>query len=113
VNEAELGRYIEQKREDLGLTKAAAARAAGVSRSTWHEIEAGRRLNILAETLHKFDRALGLDHDHLRRKLNPPPEPDGESDDPRWTLVKLVMAMSADDAARWAEAMRRFGWGAP
>jgi hypothetical protein len=56
---------------------------------------------------------LGLDHDHLRRKLNPPPEPDGESDDPRWTLVKLVMAMSADDAARWAEAMRRFGWGAP
>jgi transcriptional regulator with XRE-family HTH domain len=66
-----LGEIIEQRRLELGLTKSEAARLAGVSRGTWHEVEAGRRTNMLADTLNLFDKALGWERGTLRRRSRP------------------------------------------
>jgi len=62
-----LGEIIEERRLELGLTKSEAARRAGVSRGTWHEIESGRRAQMLAGTLALFDSALSLERGTLRR----------------------------------------------
>jgi DNA-binding XRE family transcriptional regulator len=52
-----IGQIVEQRRLDLGLTKAAAARRAGVSRGTWHELESGHRPNMQPDTMHQIDVA--------------------------------------------------------
>jgi len=44
----------------MDLTKTEAARRAGVSRRTWHEIEEGQRATSSAETLAQFDQVLGF-----------------------------------------------------
>lgn len=62
-----LGEIIKERRLELGLTKSEAARRAGVSRGTWHEIEADRRAQMLAGTLALFDSALSLERGTLRR----------------------------------------------
>jgi len=62
-----LGGIIEDRREELGLTKAQAARIAGLSRSTWHEVETGQRTQTLADTLNLFDKALRYPRGTLRR----------------------------------------------
>jgi transcriptional regulator with XRE-family HTH domain len=66
-----LGAIIEQRRLELGLTKSEAARLAGVSRGTWHEVEAGRRSNMLANTLNLFDKALGWERGRLHELTRP------------------------------------------
>lgn len=42
MNPEALGAFIEERRLYLNLTKSEAAHRAGLSRRTWHEIEAGR-----------------------------------------------------------------------
>ena len=66
-----LGEIIEARRLELGLTKSAAARLAGVSRGTWHEVEGDKRTNMLADTLNLFDVALRWDRGTLRRISRP------------------------------------------
>jgi transcriptional regulator with XRE-family HTH domain len=44
----------------LDITKSEAARRAGVSRRTWHEVEEGLRAHSTAVTLAQFDQALQL-----------------------------------------------------
>lgn len=51
---------IRERRIGLDLTKAEAARRAGVSRRTWHEIEDGLRATSSAETLAQIDQVLGF-----------------------------------------------------
>jgi Helix-turn-helix domain len=58
VTEPTLGRIIEDRRLQLALTKSAAARAAGLSRSSWHEIESDQRQALQPETFMSIDRAL-------------------------------------------------------
>src|SRR5438045_2192193 len=67
TSQASLGAIIEERREQLGLTKSEAARLAGVSRGTWHAVETGQRTNMLADTLNLFDKALKLERGTLRR----------------------------------------------
>jgi transcriptional regulator with XRE-family HTH domain len=76
-----LGQYIRDRRVALDLTKSEAARRAGVSRRTWHEVEEGQRETSMAVTLNQFDQALQL---------------------PEGTLY----AMTARSASRQAEALR-------
>lgn len=56
----ELGRYIAQRRIALDLSKSEAAKRAGVSRRTWHEVEEAQRGSSTALTLAQFDQALQL-----------------------------------------------------
>lgn len=67
LNHPSLSEMIEERRLQLGLTKSQAARLAGVSRGTWHEVESGKRTNMLADTLNLFDKALGYERGHLRK----------------------------------------------
>lgn len=110
VNQPSLGELIEQKRESLGLTKSEAARLAGVSRGTWHEVESGKRTNMLANTLNLFDKALGYERGTLRRLSRGDPRPTetppttvflAHSADPddvlRMQLIRYVMTMTSDD----------------
>src|SRR4029453_2636957 len=60
-----IGDEIREARVRLDMTKAEAARRAGVSRRTWHEIEEGTRVASSAETLALFDQVLGFDDGHL------------------------------------------------
>lgn len=55
-----IGLMVRERRIALDLTKAEAARRAGVSRRTWHEIEDGQRATSSAETLAQIDQVLDL-----------------------------------------------------
>jgi transcriptional regulator with XRE-family HTH domain len=55
---AAIGEFIHRRRLALDITKSEAARRAGVSRRTWHEIEEGQRSMSSAETLALLDQAL-------------------------------------------------------
>lgn len=55
-----LAEYIHRRRVELDLTKAEAARRAGLSRRTWHLVETGERTDSTAVTLSQFDQALQL-----------------------------------------------------
>jgi transcriptional regulator with XRE-family HTH domain len=53
-----LGSTMRERRKQLGLNISAAARVAGLSRGTWHEIETGRRTNPDPATHLRIDKAL-------------------------------------------------------
>ncbi len=92
VNGAEggsLAEYIRRRRVELDLTKAEAARRAGVSRRTWHEVEAGDRTTSTAVTLAQFDQALQL--------------PEGTL----WRLTASSTVQAAEDLKRRAIALVR------
>lgn len=55
-----IGETIRDARLTKDLSKSEAARRAGVSRRTWHEIEEGTRPASSAETLVLFDQVLGF-----------------------------------------------------
>ena len=63
---------IKKRRQTLGLTLTEAAIAAGWNdkgRTTWHDIEVGRRQNIALETLAGMAKALKCSiHDLLVKK---------------------------------------------
>lgn len=54
----ELGEVIRNRREQLKLSQVAAAKRAGISRSTWIELEAGVRPEPQSSTLDRIDTAL-------------------------------------------------------
>ena len=70
----EIGAMIRRARLAKDMTKADAARAAGVSRRTWHEIEEGQRVGTTARTLACFDQALGFDEGTLWALTSRPAE---------------------------------------
>jgi DNA-binding XRE family transcriptional regulator len=84
-----LATYIRRRRIELDITKAEAARRAGVSRRTWHEVEAGDRTTSTAVTLAQFDQALQL--------------PEGTL----WRLTASSTLQAADDLKRRAVALVR------
>jgi transcriptional regulator with XRE-family HTH domain len=90
-----LGAAIENERLKLGLSKSEAARRAGVSRTTWIDIENGRRANSNKTTLQLLEKALQLDRGALRRA--------SVLGDPLNGAVSDVEAYTADNAT----AMRR------
>lgn len=59
-NGSTLANFVRNRRVELDLTKAEAARRAGVSRRTWNEVEYGHRTTSSAVTLSQFDQALQL-----------------------------------------------------
>lgn len=88
-----LGEVIEDRRQQLGLTKSKAARLAGVSRGTWHEVESGKRTHMLADTLNLFDKALGYERGTLRnlgKAPKPVPTVPAGSDDENELRMQLV-----------------------
>jgi transcriptional regulator with XRE-family HTH domain len=60
VTSLSLADFIRNRRVELDITKSEAARRAGVSRRTWHEVEEGIRITSTAVTLAQFDQALQL-----------------------------------------------------
>lgn len=60
-----LGDFIRERRITLDISKAEAARRAGVSRRTWHEVEEGTRSNVTQLTLSQIDQALQLEEGTL------------------------------------------------
>lgn len=90
-----LGAYISQRRIHLDLTKSEAARRAGVSRRTWHEIEDGQRVRSSPQTLALFDQALQLPEGTLyamtRRSA------DHRVETLRQRAINLVKLMSTDE----------------
>lgn len=51
---------IAKAREKAGITQSDAARAAGVSRQRWNDIEQGRKPNIELDTLERIAKAIGV-----------------------------------------------------
>jgi DNA-binding XRE family transcriptional regulator len=66
-----LGQRVEARRIELGLTKSAAARRAGVSRGTWYEVETDRRQDLHPDTYFAIDRALEWDRGTARAHAQP------------------------------------------
>lgn len=64
---APVAETVRKRRVELDLTKAEAARRAGVSRRTWTEVESGARTTSSAVTLAQFDQALQLPEGTLWR----------------------------------------------
>ena len=56
----ELGQFIKEKREAVGLSQKALGTAAGISDSAIQRIEAGSRKNPGWDTLCKIAKALGI-----------------------------------------------------
>lgn len=52
---------IAERRQALGLSMAACSTKAVVSRSTWHDIEHGKRKAVHPRTLERFEEVLGLE----------------------------------------------------
>jgi transcriptional regulator with XRE-family HTH domain len=69
---ARLGRELRDARRDRGLSVAAAARAAGISRSQLSRIERGESARVPLLTLHRCAAVVGLD---LSSRLYPGPGP--------------------------------------
>lgn len=90
-----IGETIRDARVRLDMTKAEAARRAGVSRRTWHEVEEGTRPASSAETLALFDQVLGFDEGTLfamtSRSTN------RRIEGLRQQAIDLVKLMSSDD----------------
>lgn len=63
--QSELGRLLEQRRDELGLTTTEAARVAGISRETLQRIRKGPR-QVRAETLDALER-LGIPRDQIEQ----------------------------------------------
>jgi transcriptional regulator with XRE-family HTH domain len=61
VDWAEIGDWIAERRQHLGLSTTDAARRARVSKATWRQVEAGQNLHPTDETLVRVARTLGLE----------------------------------------------------
>lgn len=112
VNEAqrwaEFGRFVTERREELGLGRRAAARKAKLTESTLRALEAGYQTayggvrvlpNLTAEELDGLAAALEVDADELRDRLGRPAP----------HLVDASHARDADDAGTVALARRIAG----
>jgi transcriptional regulator with XRE-family HTH domain len=124
INQPTLGEMIEERRLSLGLTKSEAARLAGVSRGTWHEVETGKRKNMLADTLNLFDKALNYDRGTLNRASRQPKataqatayqaasfisHTHGDDDlELRMQLVRLAMTMTSEEVRRTLHLVDEF-----
>jgi transcriptional regulator with XRE-family HTH domain len=65
----ELGTVVRNRREQLKITQSEAARRAGLGRTTWIEIEQGKRPQALPATLDRIDEALEWEPGTLRSLL--------------------------------------------
>lgn len=90
-----IGHVIHERRVALDMTKTAAAERAGVSRRTWHEIEAGTRPASTAETLALFDQALQLPIGTLYAMTGK--SASARIEDLRRQAIDLIRQMSGDD----------------
>lgn len=92
-----LASIIRERRLELGLSKSAAARKAGVDRGTWHDIENGTRTNMQPVTLNQIDVALDWEVGHLRRLARPLDSPQDDVEEQlRRKLIALAGSLSGD-----------------
>ncbi len=61
---------LKQARERKGMSQAAAAAKAGVSRQRWNDIESGRKVNIELDTLGAIAACVGIDPAELIRRAD-------------------------------------------
>jgi transcriptional regulator with XRE-family HTH domain len=97
-----IGLTIRERRIALDLTKAEAARRAGVSRRTWHEIEDGLRATSSAETLAQMDQVLGLPEGTLFAMTARSAHDRVEA--LRSQAIELVRLMSSDDLQAFVDS---------
>ena len=84
-----LGKLIEERRHQLGLSKSAAARLAGINRGTWHEVEIGTRMNMLPDTLNQIEATLQWEPGTIYKFLNTPGDRDVIISQPDSTVTIL------------------------
>lgn len=117
MNAVNLGQQIRDRREELRLSQSAAARAAGVARTTWVNWEKGaaqpERFNYAAiDDVLEWERKQGVDailsgRDPAarRKEHSPPPIPDGVLIDPAdWAIMT---AQERADYVRIVTGVRR------
>jgi transcriptional regulator with XRE-family HTH domain len=96
-----VGATIRQARIGLDQTKADCARAAGLSRRTWHELEEGQRLTTTVETLTQIEDVLGLEPGALYRMTGEPQYAEAEA--LRARAWEILQRWSVDDLQHWIE----------
>lgn len=90
-----LATFVRERRLELGLSIAGAARKAGVDRGTWYDIESGTRTNMLPATLNRIDKALDWELGHLRRLARPLEGQEGDYEDQlRRKLIAFAGSLS-------------------
>lgn len=97
-----IGEYVRERRLALDLTKAEAARRAGVSRRTWHEVEEGTRPTSSAETLSLFEQVLDIPPGTLFAMT--PKSEHARVEALRARAVALVRLMSTDELELFVES---------
>jgi transcriptional regulator with XRE-family HTH domain len=95
------GQIIHDRRVFLDLSKNEAARRAGVSRRTWHEIEEGRRLRVSELTLRQIDQILGFEEGTLWATMKPANQPSIEA--LRTEAIGLLRMMTAPELRDFIE----------
>jgi transcriptional regulator with XRE-family HTH domain len=98
---------IEELRSELGMSRAEAARAAGVTPATWSAIESGATERPHPATKVRIARALGVPPSRIWRH-RPAPLHLADVEDPRW---ERAVRSAAQRLAREGtpEERRRFG----
>lgn len=97
-----LGNFIRDRRVALDITKSDAARRAGVSRRTWHEVEEGTRATSTAVTLACFDQALQLPEGTLYAMTARSASQQVET--LRHRAIELVRAMTTSELEAFVES---------
>ena len=104
-----VGETIREARIGRDLNKADAARAAGLSRRTWHEVEEGQRTTTTVETLTQIEDVLGLEPGSLFAMTGTPQL--ARAEQLRSRALDIVRRMSGDElevfvASEGAETLR-------
>lgn len=90
-----VGETIREARIALDLNKADAARRAGLSRRTWHEVEEGQRTTTTVETLTQIEDVLGIEPGTLFALTGAPQI--ARIEQLRGRAVDIVKLMSGDE----------------
>lgn len=75
----QIGKRIQQRREQLGLTQEELADASGLRQSIISRLERGTRKNPSADTVRRLARALGVTADWLIGMYEPDEEEEAAS----------------------------------
>lgn len=108
-----VAKMVERRRVDLGMSRDAAARKAGINRVTWARVESGERIQQV--NLAKVERTLGWEAGHLSAILAGHRDPDADvmasvspmnqhrrstdrdEDDPAWPFERTRARVEAYD----------------
>ena len=106
-----IGKTIEARRNELGLSKVEASRRAGVNRGTWHDIEEGRRHGMLPNTLLRIDKAMRWDPGTTYRMISGTAEPEQqiEQSTARQQVIALIASWGDERMSPTLDLLKALG----